>query len=342
MYLERANRYTAHMVFVSDSFSFPLLFSLVFRGTGRAVARIPRVGGGGTHRAGQGAFGNMCRGGRMFAPTKVWRKWHKKINQTQRRYATASALAGSALPALVMARGHRVEGIPEVPLVVANGIESITKTKAAVELLKAIGAYADAEKARDSKTLRAGQGKLRNRRWTSRRGPLIVYANDQGVAKSFRNLPGVEVCNVERLNLLQLAPGGHVGRFIIWSQAAFEKLDSLWGTFSKGSQAKSGYSLPKPIMANADIARIINSDEVQSAVRPAKEALHRTNVRKNPLRNVNIMLRLNPYAATMKRAAINSGARNLKAKADGKKKAATPAATRAIGRKFIADMVSDQ
>ena len=28
-------------------------------GTGRAVARIPRVPGGGTHRAGQGAFGNM-------------------------------------------------------------------------------------------------------------------------------------------------------------------------------------------------------------------------------------------------------------------------------------------
>ena len=29
-------------------------------GTGRAVARIPRVSGGGTHRAGQGAFGNVC------------------------------------------------------------------------------------------------------------------------------------------------------------------------------------------------------------------------------------------------------------------------------------------
>merc|ERR1712045_646076 len=38
-------------------------------GTGRAVARIPRVKGGGTHRSGQGAFGNQCRGGRMFAPT---------------------------------------------------------------------------------------------------------------------------------------------------------------------------------------------------------------------------------------------------------------------------------
>lgn len=41
-------------------------------GTGRAVARIPRVSGGGTSRAGQAAFGNMCRAGRMFAPTKIW------------------------------------------------------------------------------------------------------------------------------------------------------------------------------------------------------------------------------------------------------------------------------
>lgn len=54
-------------------------------GTGRAVSRIPRVPGGGTHRAGQGAFGNMCRGGRMFAPTKTWRRWHRKVNINQKR-----------------------------------------------------------------------------------------------------------------------------------------------------------------------------------------------------------------------------------------------------------------
>jgi large subunit ribosomal protein L4e len=83
-------------------------------GTGRAVARIPRVSGGGTHRAGQAAFGNMCRGGRMFAPTKTWRKWHHHTNLNQKRYATASALAASALPSLVLARGHKIETVDEV------------------------------------------------------------------------------------------------------------------------------------------------------------------------------------------------------------------------------------
>lgn len=64
----------------------PLLdgLKLTTRYPGRAVARIPRVSGGGTHRAGQAAFGNMCRSGRMFAPTKTWRKWHVKINQNQK------------------------------------------------------------------------------------------------------------------------------------------------------------------------------------------------------------------------------------------------------------------
>lgn len=74
-------------------------------GTGRAVARIPRVRGGGTHRSGQGAFGNMCRGGRMFAPTKTWRRWFRKINVNQRRYALCSAIAASGIPALVMSKG---------------------------------------------------------------------------------------------------------------------------------------------------------------------------------------------------------------------------------------------
>merc|ERR1711970_1408155 len=148
-------------------------------GTGRAVARIPRVPGGGTHRSGQGAFGNMCRGGGMFAPTKTWRRWHRPINQKQRRYAVCSALAASAIPSLLMARGHKVESIPEVPVVCTNSIESLTKTKAAVALLKALNAYEDVEKCQQSKQIRSGKGKMRNRRYVMRRGPLVIFNEDQ-------------------------------------------------------------------------------------------------------------------------------------------------------------------
>ncbi|WRT64633.1 uncharacterized protein IL334_001566 [Kwoniella shivajii] len=265
-------------------------------GTGRAVARIPRVGGGGTQRSGQAAFGNMCRGGRMFAPTKTWRKWHVKVNQNQKRYAVASALAASALPSLVLARGHRIEQIQEVPLVVSSSIESVSKTKEAVELLKATAAYADISKVSNSRKLRAGKGKMRNRRYRQRRGPLVVYAKDEGLTRAFKNVPGVETCPVESLNLLQLAPGGHVGRFIIWTEAAIAALDSVY-------EKKSGFNLPIAKIASSDVTRLINSDEIQSVLRPAGPAVQKRpfTQKKNPLRNKAILFRLNPYAKTLRR-----------------------------------------
>ena len=63
-------------------------------------------------------------------------------------------------------------------------------------MLKAINAYQDVEKVINSKKLRAGLGKLRNRRHRMRRGPLVIYKEDNGITKAFRNIPGVEIVNV--------------------------------------------------------------------------------------------------------------------------------------------------
>jgi len=299
-------------------------------GTGRAVARIPRVPGGGTHRAGQGAFGNMCRGGRMFAPTKTWRRWHRKISVNQRRYALVSALAASAIPALVLARGHRIEGISEVPLIVDNkAVDSIDKTSKALALLKGLNAFEDVSKVKDSKKLRSGKGKLRNRRYVQRRGPLIVYNEKSPLTKAFRNLSGVELASVSRLNLLQLAPGGHLGRFVIWTRDAFERLDSLYGTYKKSASEKSGYKLPRALLTNADVTRIINSDEVQSRLR-AKIPNKRVHVRrKNPLKNLGFLIKLNPYAKTLRRKELVQQEQRAKSRAallEAKRKGVKPAA----------------
>jgi len=304
-------------------------------GTGRAVARIPRVGGGGTHRSGQAAFGNMCRGGRMFAPTKTWRKWHVKVNQNQRRFATVSALAASALPSLVLARGHRIEEIEEVPLVVGSGIESFGKTKEAVALLKSLNAYSDVIKVSNSRKLRAGKGKMRNRRHRQRRGPLIVYNEDNGIVKAFRNLPGVEIVNVRRLNLLQLAPGGHLGRFVIWTEGAFGLLDEVFGTFDKASVYKKDYLLPTAKISNPDVTRLINSTEIQSVVRPAGQKVQKRpwTQKKNPLHNKSVLFRMNPYAKTLRRQEILKQER-LKAKKE-KQDVKQPKAQKAAGEAFL-------
>jgi len=272
-------------------------------GTGRAVARIPRVRGGGTHRSGQGAFGNMCRGGHMFAPTKVYRRWHRRVNVAQKRYALCSAIAASGVPALVMAKGHRIEEIPEVPLVVSDKVQSYTKTKEAYILLKRTKAYNDIDQVCKSKRMRAGKGKMRNRRRIMKRGPLIVYDQDQGLTRAFRNLPGVDTISVDNLNILKLAPGGHVGRFCIWTESAFKKLDNLYGTWRKSSTEKKTWNLPQPKMAVTDLSKLLKSEEIRKVLRAPNKKVNRAVLKMNPLKNVKAMLQLNPYEAVTKRQA---------------------------------------
>jgi len=284
-------------------------------GTGRAVARIPRVRGGGTHRSGQAAFGNMCRGGRMFAPTKQWRRWHRKVGVAQKRYAMCSAIAATGVPALVMAKGHVISNIPEVPFVVSDKTQGFSKTKEAVEFLRRNKAWADVAKVYASRRMRAGKGKLRNRRHVQKLGPLVVYDQDQGITKAFRNIPGVDTIQVDNLNILKLAPGGHVGRFVIWTESAFKKLDGLYGTWRKPSATKAGWNLPQPKMANTDLSALLKSEAIRAVLRAPNRKVSRAVVRTNPLKNIRSMLQLNPYAAVVKKNAELTKAKNLRAKA---------------------------
>lgn len=144
---------------------------------------------------------------------------------------------------------------------------------------------------------------MRGRRRVQKRGPLIIYNSQNGIAKAFRNIPGISLLPVEKLNLLKMAPGGHVGRFCIWTESAFKKLDSLYGTWKKASEKKTGYNLPMPKMTSTDLDRLLKSDEIQSAIRaPIKTQARRTQ-KKNPLKNHQAMAKLNPYAKVQKKVA---------------------------------------
>lgn len=308
-------------------------------GTGRAVARIPRVAGGGTHRSGQGAFGNMCRGGRMFAPTKTWRRWHRKINVNQKRYAMVSALAATAVPSLVLARGHQISNVPEIPLVVdTKTISTIDKTSKAVKFLQNINAYPDVEKVKNSRKLRAGKGKMRNRRYVQRLGPMVIYFQSSPLVKAFRNIPGIELACVTRLNLLRLAPGGHLGRFVIWTKDAFEQLDKIYGSATKNAALKSGYRLPQSVLSNAEVSRIINSDEIQSIVRDKKPKQGKAPRHKNPLKNLGVMIKLNPYAKIVRRHSLLAAQTASKKKAElaEKKKKGEKIASTGVSKKHRA------
>ena len=124
-----------------------------------------------------------------------------------------------------------------------------------------------------------------------------------------------------------------MGRFCVWSQAAFEALDEIYG--------ENGKRIPDAIMANADLARLINSDEIQSIVKPAKPAAKIYDPKANPLKSIVALEKLDPYAANKRRmaqAAEKDRAANREALL-AKKRAARTAkkAFKAQGKKFMAE-----
>ncbi|MGQ9538166.1 MAG: 50S ribosomal protein L4 [Candidatus Bathycorpusculaceae bacterium] len=194
------------------------------RGVGLGIARIPRIKG----PRGTGAFAPGTVGGRLAHPPTSEKKTVKKIPRKEKRLALFSAIAATASKEMVVSRGHSVEGIPQIPLVVANDLEGLKKTRDVEETLIKLGILADIYRVRESIKIRAGKGKLRGRKIKQAVGPLIVVAEDRGLGEAARNIPGVEVVPVKSLNAEVLAPGTHPGRLTIWTASAIETLDKLY------------------------------------------------------------------------------------------------------------------
>lgn len=194
-------------------------------GVGLGLARIPRTKG----PASRGAFAPGTVGGRIAHPPTPEKKVIKKISKKEKQLALLSAIAATASKEIVVARGHSVEGIPQIPLVTVDELEALSRTEDFEKVLIKLGVYSDIYRVRESVKIRAGKGKLRGRRRKHAVGPLIVIAEDRGIAKAARNIPGVDVVKVKDLNPEHLAPGAHPGRLTIWTRSAIEVLGNLYG-----------------------------------------------------------------------------------------------------------------
>lgn len=266
-------------------------------GTGRAVARVPRVPGGGSHRSGQAAFANFCRGGGMFAPKMTWRRYARKTTKTTRRHAQAFALSASGVTGLVASKGHRIEGIPELPLVVSDEVEKISKTRDLKAFLIGLGLGDELARCDDSKKIRAGRGKARNRKYKMAKGPLIVQSTDSDLYKAARMLNGVDTMKVYHPRTRLLAPGQRPGRLIIYTESAFKQLAEFYGNKEGVAPMKPTYKLPRSVMTSESLQKVINSDAIQSVIRPKMinpSSQHPKGPKSNPLKNKKAMLKLNP------------------------------------------------
>ena len=145
--------------------------------------------------------------GKRAHPHLVEKRIVERINAKEYQKAIRSAIAAA-----------------KQPLVVSSDMESIAKTKDVIKMLNNLKLTQQLERGRE-KTLRKGRRRLSRQR-IYKKSVLIVVGTDKGIIKAARNIPGVDVCNVKRISVGVLAPGGKPGRQTLWSEDAFSRLDS--------------------------------------------------------------------------------------------------------------------
>jgi len=188
-------------------------------GVGHGMARIPRLRG--SRRA---AFAPGTVGGRQAHPPVAEKKIKKKIPKKERRLALFSAIAATGSKEIVAERGHIIDSVPELPLIVTDDIQNLKKTLEVKEVFTNLGLWADIYRVKESIKIRAGKGKMRGRKKKVGVGPLIVISENGGIIEAARNLPGVDVAYVKDLNPELLAPGTHPGRLTVWTKSSIEEL----------------------------------------------------------------------------------------------------------------------
>jgi large subunit ribosomal protein L4e len=197
-------------------------------GTGRGAARVPRVKGSHTHSASRGALAPFTVGGRRTHPPDGMQNFEEKVNKKERILARKSAIAATINPILVESRGHIIEEVQNLPLIVSDDLESLKKTQEVQKTFNNLGLSFDLAKAkRRNSQIRPGKGKRRGRKYKRGKSVLVVVAHDYGICAAAKNLPGVDAVRVDQLNVEHLAPGTHAGRLTVWTKSAIEFLREL-------------------------------------------------------------------------------------------------------------------
>ncbi|MEM5829630.1 MAG: 50S ribosomal protein L4 [Candidatus Aenigmatarchaeota archaeon] len=182
----------------------------------REMARMPRLHGKiPLQQMFRARFVPQAVKGREAHPPKVEKIWEQKINEKERKKAIKSAIAATAMKEIVLKRGHKIEKLKELPLVVEDKIQEVKKSKELLKFLKEVGLEEELKRIKEKK--------IKGKRYKKKVGPLIIVSEDKGITKAAKNLR-LDVCLVQNLNVEILAPGGVPGRLTIWSKSAIEKL----------------------------------------------------------------------------------------------------------------------
>lgn len=206
--------------------------------TGRGISRIAKMRGGGGGRQGQAGGVASVRGGRQAHPPNVAKVTWKRLNKKENRLALCSAIAGTAMGDVVRSRGHRTGAMESFPVVIQDGIESVSGAKRLVALLKSLDLYGDVLRlyARRGRT---GKSALRGRTKKTGRSVLFVVADDSKLARACGTIPGVECRRVSEISVLDLAPGSVPARLTVYSESALAVLAGMKSTHLSIMEARA-------------------------------------------------------------------------------------------------------
>ncbi len=196
-----------------------------YRGSyGQGISRVPRkvMSRRGTRINWVGAEAPGTVGGRRSHPPKAEKVLTKKINTKEKKKALRSAVSATMIPEIVKKRGHKIPD--NYPFIIDNVIEKEKKTKNVVDILETIGFKEELERTSERK-IRAGKGKMRNRKYKMKKGILMIVSGNCDLTKSARGIMGVEVLSVKKISTKSLAPGCIPGRATLFTQSAVSLIE---------------------------------------------------------------------------------------------------------------------
>ncbi len=198
-------------------------------GYGRGQSRVPRkiFSRRGSQFNWQAAEVPQAKGGMRAHPPKITQFTRNlKINKKELEIAFLSSIAATASEKYIIKKYSTLEKLDKkAPFVVSSEFTKHKAKKMLEELKNILGnLYSISIK---EKSIRAGKGKLRGRKYKSNAGMIFVLGKDEKLKTGF-----FDVKNANELSVMDLANGG-LGRVAVYTENAVKELENRFNTKSK-------------------------------------------------------------------------------------------------------------